>query len=251
MEIARELSGFSLGSADLLRRAMGKKKPEEMERQREIFIDGATERGIAQGSAAHIFGLIEKFAGYGVNKSHSAAYALLSYQTAWLKTYYPAEFMSAALSADMEHTDKVVILVREAKSMGLDIAPPDINRGELKFSVAKDGSIMYGLGAIKGVGEKALEDILNERVANGADRELLSLWRRIDSQKVNKKTLEALIRSGALDSLGVERSHLDYQLPQALDAAGQQSSNASSGQNDMFGMPSVDEVVLALSLIHI
>ena len=245
MEIARELSGFSLGSADLLRRAMGKKKPEEMERQRQIFIDGATERGIAQGSAAHIFSLIEKFAGYGFNKSHSAAYALLSYQTAWLKTYYPAEFMSAALSADMEHTDKVVILVREAKSMGLDIAPPDINRGELKFSVAEDGSIVYGLGAIKGVGEKALEDILNERAANGAYRDLLSLCRRIDSQKVNKKTLEALIRSGALDSLGVERSHLDYQLPQALDAAGQQSSNASSGQNDMFGMPSVDEVVLA------
>lgn len=251
MEIARELSGFSLGSADLLRRAMGKKKPEEMERQRQIFIDGATERGIAQGSATHIFGLIEKFAGYGFNKSHSAAYALLSYQTAWLKTYYPAEFMSAALSADMEHTDKVVILVREAKSMNLNIAPPDINRGELKFSVAEDGSIVYGLGAIKGVGEKALEDILNERAKNGPYRDLLSLCRRIDSQKVNKKTLEALIRSGALDSLGMERSHLDYQLPQALDAAGQQSSNASSGQNDMFGMPSVDEVVLAAPPGHV
>ena len=246
MEIARELSGFSLGSADLLRRAMGKKKPEEMERQRQAFIDGATKRGIKESSAARIFDLIEKFAGYGFNKSHSAAYALLSYQTAWLKHYYPAEFMSAALSADMEHTDKVVILIREAKSMGLELRPPDINRGELRFSVAEDGSIIYGLGAIKGVGEKALEDVLKEREENGSYHDLLSLCQRIDSQKVNKKTLEALIRSGALDSFGVDRAHLEYQLPQALEAAGQQVSNASSGQNDMFGIPSVDEVVLTV-----
>ena len=246
MEIARELSGFSLGSADLLRRAMGKKKPEEMERQRQVFIDGATKRGIKESSAARIFDLIEKFAGYGFNKSHSAAYALLSYQTAWLKHYYPAEFMSAALSADMEHTDKVVILIREAKSMGLELRPPDINRGELRFSVAEDGSIIYGLGAIKGVGEKALEDVLKEREENGSYHDLLSLCQRIDSQKVNKKTLEALIRSGALDSFGVDRAHLEYQLPQALEAAGQQVSNASSGQNDMFGIPSVDEVVLTV-----
>ncbi len=246
MEIARELSGFSLGSADLLRRAMGKKKPEEMEEQRHAFVDGATKRGIEESSAARIFDLIEKFAGYGFNKSHSAAYALLSYQTAWLKNYYPAEFMSAALSADMEHTDKVVILIREAKSMGLNIEPPDINRGELRFSVAEEGSIIYGLGAIKGVGEKALEDVLKERKENGNYQNLLSLCQRIDSQKVNKKTLEALIRSGALDSFGVDRAHLEFQLPQALDAAGQQVSNASSGQNDMFGIPSVDEVVLTV-----
>ena len=250
MEIAQQLSGFSLGSADLLRRAMGKKKPEEMERQRQIFIDGATDRGIKQASAAHIFDLIEKFAGYGFNKSHSAAYALLSYQTAWLKTYYPAEFMSAALSADMEHTDKVVVLVREAKSMGLTVCPPDINRGGLRFSVAEDGAIVYGLGAVKGVGEKALEDILTDREENGEFQDLLSLCRRIDSQKVNRKTLEALIRSGALDTLGVDRAHLDFQLPQALDAAGQHSDDLSSGQNDMFGLPSVDRVVLATPAGH-
>jgi len=250
MEIAQQLSGFSLGSADLLRRAMGKKKPEEMERQRQIFIDGATERGIKQASAAHIFDLIEKFAGYGFNKSHSAAYALLSYQTAWLKTYYPGEFMSAALSADMEHTDKVVVLVREAKSMGLTICAPDINRGGLKFSVAEDGAIVYGLGAVKGVGEKALEDILTDREENGEFQDLLSLCRRIDSQKVNRKTLEALIRSGALDTLGVDRAHLDCQLPQALDAAGQHSDDLCSGQNDMFGLPSVDGVVLATPAGH-
>ena len=250
MEIAQQLAGFSLGSADLLRRAMGKKKPEEMERQRQIFIDGATDRGIKQASAAHIFDLIEKFAGYGFNKSHSAAYALLSYQTAWLKTFYPSEFMSAALSADMEHTDKVVVLVREAKSMGLTILPPDINRGETKFSVAEDGSIVYGLGAVKGVGEKALEDILKDRIGNGEFGDLLSLCRRVDSQKVNRKTLEALIRAGALDSLGAERAHLDFQLPQALGAAGQHSNDLSSGQNDMFGLPSVDGVVLATPSGH-
>ena len=250
MEIAQQLAGFSLGSADLLRRAMGKKKPEEMERQRQIFIDGATDRGIKQASAAHIFDLIEKFAGYGFNKSHSAAYALLSYQTAWLKTFYPAEFMSAALSADMEHTDKVVVLVREAKSMGLTILPPDINRGETKFSVAEEGAIVYGLGAVKGVGEKALEDVLRDRNNNGEFVDLLSLCRRVDSQKVNRKTLEALIRAGALDSLGVERAHLDFQLPQALGAAGQHSNDLSSGQNDMFGLPSVDGVVLATPSGH-
>ncbi|MGE4660834.1 MAG: DNA polymerase III subunit alpha, partial [Arenicellales bacterium] len=236
--------------ADLLRRAMGKKKPEEMERQRQIFIDGATERGIKQASAAHIFDLIEKFAGYGFNKSHSAAYALVSYQTAWLKTYYPAEFMSAALSADMEHTDKVVVLVREAKSMGLTVYPPDINRGGLRFSVAEDAAIVYGLGAIKGVGERALEDILTDREENGKFQDLLSLCRRIDSQKVNRKTLEALIRSGALDTLGADRAHLDFQLPQALDAAGQHSNDLSSGQNDMFGLPSVDRVVFTTPAGH-
>lgn len=250
MEIAQQLAGFSLGSADLLRRAMGKKKPEEMERQRQTFIDGAIERGIKESSAAHIFDLIEKFAGYGFNKSHSAAYALLSYQTAWLKTFYPAEFMSAALSADMEHTDKVVVLVREAKAMGLIISPPDINRGETKFSVAEDGSIVYGLGAVKGVGEKALEDVLKDREDNGNFGDLLSLCRRVDSQKVNRKTLEALIRAGALDSLGVARAHLDFQLPQALGAAGQHSNDLSSGQNDMFGLPSVDDVVLAAPSGH-
>ena len=243
MEIARSLAGFSLGSADLLRRAMGKKKPEEMERQRQIFIDGATERGVKAENAVHIFDLIEKFAGYGFNKSHSAAYALLSYQTAWLKKHYPAQFMSAALSADMEHTDKVVILINEAKALGLSIQSPDINQGSLKFAVDSDGSIIYGLGAVKGVGEKALENILDERSLNGAFTDLMSFCRRVDSQKVNKKTFEALICAGALDSFGSARSQLFGQLPQAMEAAGQHIANLSSGQNDMFGLPLTEEIV--------
>ncbi|NDA15440.1 MAG: DNA polymerase III subunit alpha, partial [Gammaproteobacteria bacterium] len=186
-----------------------------MERQRQIFIDGATDRGVEADLASHIFDLIEKFAGYGFNKSHSAAYALLSYQTAWLKRYYPAQFMSAALSADMEHTDKVVVLINEAKALGLTIEPPDINRGSIKFAVGQDGSVVYGLGAIKGVGEKALENILDERSRHGVFTDLMTFCRRVDSQKVNKKTIEALICTGALDSFNPDRAQLMGQLPQA------------------------------------
>jgi len=250
MQIAQLLSGFSLGSADLLRRAMGKKKPEEMERQRQIFIDGATDRDVEADLASHIFDLIEKFAGYGFNKSHSAAYALLSYQTAWLKRYYPAQFMSAALSADMEHTDKVVVLINEAKALGLTIEPPDINRGSIKFAVGQDGSVVYGLGAIKGVGEKALENILDERSRHGVFTDLMTFCRRVDSQKVNKKTIEALICTGALDSFNPDRAQLMGQLPQAMEAAGQHVANLSSGQNDMFGLPvAQEEVVLQGSFL--
>ena len=243
MEIAQQLAGYSLGSADLLRRAMGKKKPEEMERQRQGFIEGATDRGTEAAVAMHIFDLIEKFAGYGFNKSHSAAYALLSYQTAWLKCYYPAQFMSAALSADMEHTDKVVILVNEAKSLGLEVSAPDVNQGGLRFQVNNQGAIIYGLGAIKGVGEKALENILTERDRGGSYEDLTSLCRRVDSQKVNRKTLEALICAGALDSFGTRRAELLSRLASAMDAAGQHVADLSSGQNDMFGLSSVEKVV--------
>ncbi|MCP4952618.1 MAG: hypothetical protein GY922_12320 [Proteobacteria bacterium] len=151
--------------------------------------------------------------------------------------------MSAALSADMEHTDKVVILINEAKALGLSIQPPDINQGSLKFAVDSDGSIIYGLGAIKGVGEKALENILDERSRNGAFTDLMSFCRRVDSQKVNKKTFEALICAGALDSFGSARSQLFGQLPQAMEAAGQHIANLSSGQNDMFGLPLTEETV--------
>ncbi len=243
MQIAQQLAGFSLGSADLLRRAMGKKKPEEMERQRQIFIDGATDRSVEADTASHIFDLIEKFAGYGFNKSHSAAYALLSYQTAWLKRYYPAQFMSAALSADMEHTDKVVVLVNEAKSLGLTVEPPDVNRGSLQFAVGEGGEVIYGLGAIKGVGEKALENILAERLSNGPYSDLMTFCRRVDSQKVNKKTIEALIFTGAMDAFNPDRAQLHAQLPQAMEAAGQHVANLASGQNDMFGLPVAEQEV--------
>ena len=243
MQIAQLLAGYSLGAADLLRRAMGKKKAEEMEKQRQSFIDGAVARGVEGTIARHIFDLIEKFAGYGFNKSHSAAYALLSYHTGWLKCHYPAEFLSAALSADMEHTDRVVILVNEAKALGLELNPPDINRGGLRFQVSEGDAIIYGLGAIKGVGEKALEDILSERSRDGPFSDLFSLCRRINSQKVNRKTLEALICAGALDGFGRHRAELLGQLDGAMNAANQHGANLSSGQDDMFGLGAVNAVV--------
>ncbi len=243
MQIAQLLAGYSLGAADLLRRAMGKKKAEEMEKQRQGFIDGATARGVEAAIARHIFDLIEKFAGYGFNKSHSAAYALLSYHTGWLKCHYPAEFLSAALSADVEHTDRIVILVNEAKALGLKLSPPDINRGGLRFEVAERDTIIYGLGAIKGVGEKALEDVLSERSSDGPFSDLFSLCRRINGQKVNRKALEALICAGALDGFGQHRAELLGHLDAAMNAANQHGANLSSGQDDMFGLGAVNTVV--------
>ena len=163
MQIAQILAGYTLGGADLLRRAMGKKKPEEMAKQRSVFVSGAVARGVREAQATHIFDLMEKFAGYGFNKSHSAAYALLSYQTAWLKAHYPAAFMAAVLSSDMDKTDKVVTLIDECASMGLTVQPPDVNESVYAFRVAGPGSIRYGMGAIKGVGESAVQAIIEER----------------------------------------------------------------------------------------
>ncbi len=168
MQIAQVLAGYTLGGADLLRRAMGKKKAEEMAQQRAIFVDGAAARGVAENVAAHIFDLMEKFAGYGFNKSHSAAYAVLSYQTAWLKTHYPAAFMAAVLSSDMDKTDKVVTLIDECNRMGLTVEPPDVNASQYMFTVSGPKSIRYGLGAIKGVGQAAVENMLDERNAQRA-----------------------------------------------------------------------------------
>jgi DNA polymerase-3 subunit alpha len=150
MQIAQTLSGYTLGGADLLRRAMGKKKPEEMARQRSVFVEGARARGVAEARAGYIFDLIEKFAGYGFNKSHSVAYALLAYQTAWLKAHYPEAFMAAVLSCDMEHTDKVVSFIDECAGLGIEVQPPDVNASSFAFTVAGPGTIRYGLGAIKG-----------------------------------------------------------------------------------------------------
>ncbi len=167
MQIAQILAGYTLGGADLLRRAMGKKKPEEMAKQRSVFVSGAVARGVREAQATHIFDLMEKFAGYGFNKSHSAAYALLSYQTAWLKAHYPAAFMAAVLSADMDKTDKVVTLIDECASMGLTVHPPDVNESVYAFRIAGPASIRFGLGAIKGVGESAVQAIIEERDARG------------------------------------------------------------------------------------
>jgi DNA polymerase-3 subunit alpha len=236
MQIAQELAGYSLGSADLLRRAMGKKKTEEMAKHRAIFIEGAKAKGIDANIAKPIFDLMEKFADYGFNKSHSAAYALLSYQTAWLKAHYPAEFMSAVLSSDMDHTEKIVGLLDECRMMKLSVIPPNINQSHYTFTVSEDGAIIYGLGAIKGVGQAAIELVLAERQQYGVFKDLFDLCQRIDTRKVNRRVLEALIRSGSLDSFGMNRAALTASLDTALQTADQHSQATQDGQQDLFGL---------------
>ncbi len=235
MQIAQVLAGYTLGAADLLRRAMGKKKPEEMARQREIFTQGAVERGVELDTATYIFDLMEKFAGYGFNKSHSAAYALVSYQTAWLKAHYPAEFMAAVLSADMTHTDKVVMFVEDCQEHNIKMVSPDINHSIYKFSVDPKNRIIYGLGAVKGVGESALENIISAREHDGKYKDLFDLCRRIDPRKVTRRVLESLINCGALDCFGIERGTLFGNLANALQAADQFHKDLMRGQTDLFG----------------
>ncbi len=236
MQIAQELAGYTLGGADLLRRAMGKKKPEEMKKQGEIFRAGAVERGVEEDTATYIFDLMEKFAGYGFNKSHSAAYALVSYQTMWLKALYPAAFMAAVLSADMDSTDKVVTLIDECRSMKLHVTPPHINLSERVFTVSGDDTVVYGLGAIKGVGESAIDSIIEARNTDGTYHDLFEFCRRIDLRKANRRVLESLIRAGALDELGTNRRTLMEQLPLALKMAEQHHAMQAAGQDDLFGM---------------
>jgi len=235
MQIAQVLANYTLGGADMLRRAMGKKKPEVMAEQRELFMKGAVARDVDAKLATHIFDLMEKFAGYGFNKSHSAAYALLSYQTAWLKAHYPAEFMAAVLSADMDNTDKVVGLIEDCNEQGVNVLPPDINKSIYQFSVPDDKSVLYGLGALKGVGEAALEGIIAERDANGEFADLYDFCRRSDTRKVNRRVMEALIKAGAMDSLGPNRASLTASLSNAVQLAEQNQKNDSIGQDDMFG----------------
>ncbi len=236
MQIAQVLAGYTLGGADLLRRAMGKKKAEEMAKQRAIFVGGATERGVKEKVATYIFDLMEKFAGYGFNKSHSVAYALLAYQTAWLKAHYPAEFMAAVMSADMDNTDKVVNFINDCRdTMGLDVVPPDVNRSDYAFSVFDDRTILYGLGAVKGAGRAAIESILQARELGGGFADLDDLCQRIDSQKVNRRVLDALIRAGAMDVLGPNRASLMAHLPKAVKLAEQTQRDMNLGQEDLFG----------------
>ncbi|HEY0675080.1 MAG TPA: DNA polymerase III subunit alpha, partial [Immundisolibacter sp.] len=235
MQIAQVLAGYSLGQADLLRRAMGKKKPEEMAKQRSGFVEGAVANGVSAQRAGEIFDLMEKFAGYGFNKSHSAAYALLSYQTAWLKAHHPAAFMAAVLSADMDHTDKIVTLIDECRRMDLTVLAPDINRGRHAFTVTDEGAILYGLGAVKGVGEAAIEAIVETRERGGPFADLFDFCRRVDPRRVNKRAAEALIRVGAFDGIDDHRAALLATLNQAYTLAEQESRAADAGQNDMFG----------------
>ena len=236
MQIAQVLANYTLGGADLLRRAMGKKKPEEMAKQREIFTEGAVARGVDMQLATTIFDLMEKFSGYGFNKSHAAAYALVAYQTAWLKAHYPAAFMAAVLSADMDNTDKVVIFINECASMGLKVEPPSLHRSEHRFTVANDTTILYGLGAIKGVGESAVEAIVQERERNGPFKDLFHLCRRLDLRKVNRRVIEVLIKSGALDDWNIARAVLWASLEKAMHLGAQHHQNQSSGQTDLFAV---------------
>ncbi|WDH54520.1 DNA polymerase III subunit alpha [Pseudomonas chlororaphis] len=256
MQIAQVMAGYTLGGADMLRRAMGKKKPEEMAKQRGGFIEGCANNGIDADLAGNIFDLVEKFAGYGFNKSHSAAYGLVSYQTAWLKTHHPAPFMAAVLSADMHNTDKVVVLIEEVRSMKLRLDAPDVNSSDFKFTVNNDGRIVYGLGAIKGVGEGPVEAIVEARAEGGPFKDLFDFCSRVDLKRINKRTLDALIRSGALDRLGPyfhdeikayqanidrNRAVLLSVLEEAVKAAEQTARTADSGHADLFGGVFVEE----------
>lgn len=250
MQIAQVLAGYTLGGADMLRRAMGKKKPEEMAKQRTIFEQGAIDQNIDGTLAMKIFDLVEKFAGYGFNKSHSAAYALVSYQTLWLKKYYPAEFMAAVLSSDLQNTDKVVILIEECRDMRLTVLPPDVNTGRHAFEVNAEGHIVYGLGAIKGVGEGPVAALVQARGQGGPFKDLFDLCLRVDGKKLNRRCLEALLYAGALDNLGPcpakdslnsNRAVLLASMKTASKAAEQALRNAASGLNDLFGEPSCGE----------
>jgi len=233
MQIAQVLAGYTLGGADMLRRAMGKKKAEEMDQQRAIFTDGAVANRVETATATYIFDLMEKFAGYGFNKSHSAGYALVSYQTAWLKTHYPAEFMASVLSAEMDNTDKIVTLIDDCRNLKLDIRPPDINLSNYPFTAGEKGEIYYGLGAIKGVGQAAIESIIAIRQER-AYQSLDDFCKRIDSAKSSRKFMEALIKGGAMDCFSENRAALMTHLTYAIQAAEQQQHNVNAGISDMF-----------------
>tara|TARA_R110002073_G_scaffold317722_2_gene491383 strand:+ start:3860 stop:7387 length:3528 start_codon:yes stop_codon:yes gene_type:complete len=241
MQIAQVLAGYTLGGADMLRRAMGKKKPEEMAKQRDTFREGAISVGVDPDLAMKIFDLVEKFAGYGFNKSHSAAYAVVSYQTLWLKTHFPAEFMAAVFTADMQNTDKVVTLVEECRQMKLKLVLPNVNVSQYTFTVDVDGQVVYGLGAIKGLGEGPVESILAAREQDGPFKNLFDFCSRVDLRKVNKRALEALIRGGAMDEIGPSRARLLSTIEEAVQRAEQNARNQHVGMIDMFGEVVPDE----------
>ena len=252
MQIAQEMGGYTLGGADLLRRAMGKKNASEMAKQRDLFVQGAIAKGFANNLASNIFDLMEKFAGYGFNKSHSAAYALVAYQTGWLKAHYPAEFMAATISSDMDKTDKVVTFIDECRAMNLDLLPPDVNQGQFQFSVDQQSSVIYGLGAIKGLGEGPVGAIIAARSEGGAFIDLFDFCARVDGRKVNKRSLEAMVRAGAFDEIG-PKGEIGYRravmlacMDEAVKLAEQHARNEVSGMGDLFG----ESIVVSASAIN-
>ncbi len=238
MQAAQALAGYTLGGADLLRRAMGKKKPEEMAKQRDTFVKGcAKTNNIPAAKANQIFDLLEKFAGYGFNKSHAAAYAIVAYQTAYLKANYPVEFLSAMLTNDMGDTAKVSILIHEARTFGIEVLPPDVNESQVAFAPARNGTVIrFGLAAIKGVGEVAVESILKAREEGGKFKSLADLCQRVDGRTVNRKVLEALIKSGACDAFGETRATLFSQIDHTLSRAASLAHDRQRGQASLFGV---------------
>jgi len=233
MQIAQELSGFSLGQADILRRAMGKKKKEEMESLRSTFVEGAIKKNVNERYAANLFDQIEQFAGYGFNRSHSVGYALIAYQTAWLKAHYPAEFMSSILSCDLGNTDNIQLFVDDCKNIGLTVLRPDINLSSYRFEDLDSKTILYGLGAIKGIGESLVDQIVSER-EDGKFEDMYDFCMRVGFNKINKRILTALIGSGAMDCLG-ERESLFKRIDSCLKNAEQASERNKSNIKDLFG----------------
>ncbi len=233
MQIAQVLSGFSLGEADLLRRAMGKKIKKEMAAQKSRFVEGAVANGVDRGRAEYIFELVAKFAGYGFNKSHAAAYALIAYQTAYLKANDPTEFIAASMTLDMGNADKLNGFAQEARRLGLRIEPPSINRSEVGF-VPSDGAIRYSLAALKNVGRQAVEHIAQEREAAGAFRDISDFARRINPRIVNKRALETLAAAGALDELGLDRATAFANVDRIIAAGNRSLETSAEGQDDLF-----------------
>jgi DNA polymerase-3 subunit alpha len=233
MQIASRLAGYSLGEADILRRAMGKKQKDVMAAERETFIERAARQGVAASDAAKVFDLVEYFAGYGFNKSHSAAYALVAYRTAWLKVHHPVHFMAALLTTEKGNTDKLVKYVNECREMGIPVRPPDVNSSGLDFTVEGDG-IRFGLSAIKNVGEAAIRTLLEARTG-GRFTSLADLCTRADLRHVNKRVLEALVQSGAMDSLGGRRSQLAAALEAAVEQGQRLRASREAGQGSLFG----------------
>ena len=247
MRIARELAGYTMGEADILRRAMGKKIPAEMIPQRKKFLSGAAERGIAPSVAEQIFEQAEKFAGYGFNKGHAAAYAQVAYQTAFLKANYPVEFLAASMTLDIGNTDRLNIFRQEAQRLGVTIAPPDINRSQSVFTCdAEANTVFYALAAVKGVGKQAMDHVVEARRAGGPFKSISDFARRVDPKQVNKRALENLVRAGAFDSLNPNRKQLVENSDRILGSAQAMQRERESGQVSLFGGGSVPAEELRL-----
>lgn len=234
MKSAQVMAGYSLGGADLLRRAMGKKIAEEMQKQRAVFVTGAHKNNINEKKANEIFDLIDKFSGYGFNKSHSVAYAYISYQTAWLKAHYPSAFMASVLSGVMDDTDRVAFTVGEIEKMGLTVNGPNVCESDYEFSIQDDKTLFYGLGAIKGVGEALVKTLVDERRLNGEYHSIFDFCQRIDRKSLNKRAIEALIYSGSFDCFGIDRAILVKTYPGAVRQAEQKQNDHTSGQSGLF-----------------